>query len=1252
MRVTATHLVQWSDRREAQGMLPVLVRRLISATAQITAIAMPGGDSVSAPGWDGVIAVKQGNPWVPAGISYWELGTSKDPASKANSDFEKRLRQISAEGAAQATFVFVTPRRWSGKSAWRGNAESRNVWADVLVWDADDLEAWLETAPATSLWLGMQFGIAGHGIEPVENYWEHWRNQSSPAVTTSALFSGREESKLALQKSIQQSESLIAVIADSQSEAVAFTCALLIEDGYSSRAACITSEDGWQFVDANSGLELVVITDNRLGNHRAPRQGMRLIVPMAAGDQAFNLMGIGEQVIDRKLVELRRPKPDEFEKSLRELGIATSDAARYTRTLGRSWTVFRRWNAQNPVIKKPDWVEGADTTSLLILTLVGAWNSASVGDKACIAKIANKPYEDIENELLRLATLDDAPIVKIGSLWKAKAPLELLHLMALRVTDAILVRFFQVASAIFEQPDPVLELEEDKRWMASIYGNTREQSGVVLDAMAESIAKLGYFSDSVNHVAIGNHVRHFVAQLLEDADGERWLSVSSFLRSFAEAAPDEFLRAVQSSLQKPDKPVSRLITETQTSDTMGRCWHANLLWALELLAWYPARLGRVAIILAELSNVEIKGNWGNTPFKTLVSFFRLWYPQTAASVELRLRVIRNIVNRYPETAWTLLLSLLPKQHDVASPNAKPRWRDDDAGSGEVVTYGEIRQFILPIAELLIEKAQGNARRIADLVARINKLDTSFRDKVIELVDDAKNLPDEEREIIRSSVRQFLNWENSFNQDGSKHDRYSADALRPLFDALAADDLVIRHSWIFSNGWIDLPDGHEEDYKEADKVRKSLRTSTIREIYQTLGWPGVDRLAKCCGDPRLVGWELVEEEFERGGLVQWLCQWYGNLSGSSLFDSLTDGVLHAIPQAELSAFLKTCLQQFEKNSVTFEKMAGCMINGPQNMALWELVEEQSQKVIDHFWLNVRPSYIQSGSDHLLFCIEKLLAIGRPRTAMDAMGDRASELPNELLVQMLRGIAAGKEENVGLPNSWHISRVFKALDKAGCSHVEMVSLEFSYYPVLEHDEYGTPHLMTELLSKPEAFMELVCLVYKPHNTQGEPLPEHLHAAAQTAGSLIHSGHGIPGASPDCEIDRKQFFSWINRTRALAKEKDREVVTDLTIGGWISEWPLNKNLECWPNPVIAELLDQDDCEDIRRGFCTGVHNSRGVTSRMPYDGGTQERQVAEAFRRFSSNWQNSKPNLAAMIERLAKSYEYEAKQNDEDGLWTQES
>ena len=195
------------------------------------------------------------------------------------------------------------------------------------------------------------------------------------------------------------------------------------------------------------------------------------------------------------------------------------------------------------------------------------------------------------------------------------------------------------------------------------------------------------------------------------------------------------------------------------------------------------------------------------------------------------------------------------------------------------------------------------------------------------------------------------------------------------------------------------------------------------------------------------------------------------------------------------------------------------------------------------------------------------------------------------------------------------------------------------------------MAEILSNPESFMELICLVYKPSNAKLEPAPGNIRASAETAGSLLHSGRGVPGLESNGEILRESFFSWINRVRVLAKEKDREVITDLKIGTWLSNWPINQDFDCWPDPVIAELLDMDDCEEIRQGFRTGVYNSRGVTSRMPYDGGLQERKVAEEFRRFSIHWKDSKPNVASMIEGLAESYEQEARRHDEDGLWAQE-
>ena len=115
MRITATQIEQWADTRDAQGMLPILIRRLISATTTITALSMPGGDSVSTSGWDGIVQADKGNIWVPDGASFWEMGCSSDIITKARSDFRKRNQQISPQEATKSCFIFVSPRRWPKK---------------------------------------------------------------------------------------------------------------------------------------------------------------------------------------------------------------------------------------------------------------------------------------------------------------------------------------------------------------------------------------------------------------------------------------------------------------------------------------------------------------------------------------------------------------------------------------------------------------------------------------------------------------------------------------------------------------------------------------------------------------------------------------------------------------------------------------------------------------------------------------------------------------------------------------------------------------------------------------------------------------------------------------------------------------------------------------------------------------------------------------------------------------------------------
>ena len=189
------------------------------------------------------------------------------------------------------------------------------------------------------------------------------------------------------------------------------------------------------------------------------------------------------------------------------------------------------------------------------------------------------------------------------------APIELLHLLGPSMTREELNRFFLVAENILVQPDPALELDAERRWMAEVYGKVRQESGLVIASIVDSLAKLSFYAErevDPQGEAIKVGVDKLVRELLGNADQKRWLSLNGVFRGLAEASPDEFLNAVEASLNMSPPPICALLMESDDGlHFRGQCWHADLLWALELSAWSATRLSRVADILARLSLTPI-----------------------------------------------------------------------------------------------------------------------------------------------------------------------------------------------------------------------------------------------------------------------------------------------------------------------------------------------------------------------------------------------------------------------------------------------------------------------------------------------------------------------------------------------------------------------------------------------------------------------------------------------------------------------
>lgn len=1245
MRITATHIEVWSNTRDAQAQLPLLVRRLIQTMSSITVLAMPAGDSINEPGWDGVTDTSEGNPWVPLGPACWEMGCNSQPQAKASDDFAKRVFEINVNEMKTITFVFVTPRRWRKREAWRQSASDAAPWRRVQVLDADDLEAWLERSPAVTLWFAELLGLSGTGIESADNFWQRWRSQSRHQLTPEALLVDRDSAAQRFDELISTQTPIISVEADSQEEAVAFACLRTAALGLSSVAACITTADGWKFVDSNAALHVVIACSAEVAATRTTRDGISLVVPLRRGDRTDGPLGAISRAAttDSAIVSLNLPSSSTFEQQLVQLGEEESDAARLARSVGRSWSVYRRVCARSHAISRPTWLESSRIRTLSTLSLVGSWNSAKSGDRSCVEAIDGRSYEELELELRSLSRVDDSPVIQIGTVWRARSPLELLHLCAPSLTSGALDRFFSVTEAVLAKPDPSLELEEEKRWMANVYGKAREESGIVIDAIADSLIKLSVYAErgsSVSSDMLLGRVKSLVRQLLHDASGEKWLSVSGVLRELAEAAPDEFLFAIDKSLRSPIRAVTRLITESNNSSGFGRCWHANLLWALELLAWSPERLFRVSETLARLAAVPVPGNWGNKPTRSLQSLFRAWWPQTMATSEGRLAVLDRLIRDHNESAWFLMVSMLPRGSQMASPNAAPVWRDDDAGKADLRGRIDLWYFS-EVGARLIAQAAERPERIATLVASLDSFDDVYRESVILLVETAKKFDDNGRLAVRNSLRQYLSWHNSFNQNGDRKSRAAADRLRPMFDELAPTDLVKASLWLFSSDWITLPDGKKQDYERHHETLVKHRGLALESVFKSLGWCGISRLAEETAETGLVGWEVGRSALDHEDIVEWLIERQRNI-GWEKVDLVLQSLLAGMSDEKRKVTLDLAIRQLQDQGLLLV-IPKLLVNAPFVPETWKRLEAINSTLRDSYWATVAPRFCKFNREDMSTAVEKLCKQGRARSAFQLVMYEPENVDPIVLKGILEEIQSGAEPDAKLPDGWHIRKVIEAIEATRqVPRRDLAILEFAFFRALEHTEHGTKNLFIELLTDASLFMECICLVYKPQNGESEPVVDSLIAAAEVALHILHSGRGIAGMKSDGSIDGVELNRWVTEVRNLAAANDRVEVTDQTLGGWLSNCQPDSD-GIWPPLVIAEVLDYEQHEDIRRGFDMGVFNNRGVTSRTMEEGGAQERVHAALLKNRAAAIANRFPRVAEMLNSMAKRYEHYARSED---------
>jgi hypothetical protein len=116
-----------------------------------------------------------------------------------------------------------------------------------------------------------------------------------------------------------------------------------------------------------------------------------------------------------------------------------------------------------------------------------------------------------------------------------------------------------------------------------------------------------------------------------------------------------------------------------------------------------------------------------------------------------------------------------------------------------------------------------------------------------------------------------------------------------------------------------------------------------------------------------------------------------------------------------------------------------------------------------------------------------------------------------------------------------------------------------------------------------------------------------------------------------------------RKLATSADRLIVCDIQIGQVFAHSDEDEADKAKPLVAIREIIEECESEHLDRGFIIGLHNLRGTHWRGMYDGGAQERELADLYNRYAdacSRW----PRTSAALRSVANGYLGEAEREDD--------
>lgn len=1229
--ITSTDLNQWADTKECQQLLPELIKRLIDASASnVDRLSFPSGDAVYLPGWDGVASCDESLDLVPAGISLWECGASEDVKGKIDGDYDKRTKNSLGYEKRESTFVFVSPRVWSGADEWRQSHQG--VWKNVVVYTAVELERWIEKCPSVGMWLAEKRRILpSGGYELPETYWNRWAQGEMYKLPYEIVLPGRDEVCKHVVDACKNSKKLV-IKALTQSEGIAFVIASILtcDEGemLKNKVIVVTEKNAYNdLVEHYDNLILLTtVTENV---NYAKNRGHSVIVVSTPADQIKDAIAL--PIIEK----------EGFVEALVKVGYDVTKARKIAKDTARDINVFRRRGGI--AIEKPKWLVSIE--DLLPAILVGNWTDTIDGDKSVLELLSNMKYEQYEEKLYAHLIEEDSPLIHIGNTWRIRSPYEAIDYAQTSFTPSILKKYGEICQSLIQDDDPE-SIDKINPDVFQFWQFEQKYSDDIKNGIYQTLCLMSIVDDSTDK-KLAFWVDETIKNLLKDWDLSRFLSNKQYLTALAEASPKEYLDFIE----KLPKDILDVVFTPYKPKTSIFGWgiaYTEILFALEMLAWDENYLNRVTKLLLMYSEYENESNYVNRPINSLYNIYRLFLPQTYVAFEDRMTLLRAYSSKYKEIVFRLCIRICESLNGgTFEPNHYYRWRL----FGKIETPKYIKQITIDelneVVTLMLQCCSYSAEKITKLlVLSSNKYMECSRTLIIDAVRE-HIVGCADKQIVADALRKDIIRHLSYHETKWALSEVELEPYKNLLNELEPKDVLHNNAWLFESIYVQLPSERKNGF-DFEKDRKELfeiRTNALREIIVSEGKNGIWNFVNLVKCPE----SLAESIVSICGIELYddVCQKY---KAKEISDSFARSYFCVLCYRDVVTYQKLVKQTLEK-----DKDLLLLLYAPRYIkGLADVAASFGDSIKQRYWELVDVCYIEMSD--AVEVIHELIKVARYSDAINVIYHNRTniQISDVEIVKVIYGCITCDTKNVSQIDYYYLSTLLEDLDKSEDPEVveKLIVVEFLLYRVLEHNmDVSKLRFTKELSRNPELMIQLVELAYLPDDCKAGQLEveqnENEKLLSENAFHILYFGHPIVLFNNEEGVfDGESMKQYIECLYRLAKERKRLKVIDNVVGDILGDIPRDIN---YPPQALCEIVEDLNNDIVDECIGRRIYNSRGVTSRACNEGGEQERSIVSRFEKYKEKTKLLYPRMTKIFDGLIKEYKKEASYNDEEAYIT---